>query len=37
MIAPFKSAHLAAEVIEHHWACKHCSASWTSRVDPLLV
>jgi hypothetical protein len=37
MIAPFESAYLAAEVIEHHWVCKHCSASWTSRVDPLLV
>jgi hypothetical protein len=34
---PFVSRYLPACVIEHHWLCKTCDFSWTSRFDPLLV
>src|SRR5947209_3638926 len=32
---PFVSRYLHGCVVEHHWLCKTCEFSWTSR--PLLV
>jgi hypothetical protein len=34
---PFVSRYLHGRVIEHHWLCKTCDVSWTSRFHPLLV
>jgi hypothetical protein len=31
------SRYLHGCVVEHHWLCKTCEASWTSRFHPLLV
>jgi hypothetical protein len=34
-VKPFVSRYLHGCVVEHHWLCKTCEFSWTSR--PLLV
>jgi hypothetical protein len=34
---PFVSSYLHGCVVEHHWLCKTCEVSWTTRFDPLLV
>jgi hypothetical protein len=33
---PFVSRYLPGSVVEHHWECKTCEFSWTSRFHPLL-
>jgi hypothetical protein len=34
---PFVSRYLHGCIVEHHWLCKTCEVSWTTRFDPLLV
>ena len=34
---PLVSRYLHGCVVEHHWLCKTCEFSWTSRLHPLLV
>src|SRR5260370_36933116 len=32
---PFVSRYLPGSVVEHHWECKTCEFSWTTRFHPL--
>jgi hypothetical protein len=34
---PLVSRYFPECVVEHHWLCKTCEFSWTSRFHPLLV
>ena len=34
---PLVSRYFPGCVVEHHWLCKTCEFTWTSRFDPLLV
>jgi hypothetical protein len=34
---PFVSRYLHGCVVEHHWQCRTCEFSWTSRFQPLFV